>query len=243
MIPRVDLNTAPPVQPPRAPTARGINIGYRGHPCRAGRQGTALHLGLIAKSAKRVFRSQPREKRALRRTFRLTLSAWLSSAPCVVAKRCAAQIFASSQHWVQGSPLPPTAQVILPSCRARRPRATRSNENGLNTECRAQPCRAGDSSSIAAAVATVEKMKPGDLILMRGTSPLSLEIMKATGGRFSHVAIVVCSKAPADPSDGIVIEAIMPRVVTRPFHDSVWELTTGKSGRTRRWPTISDGAS
>src|ERR1019366_8558344 len=32
----------------------------------------------------------------------------------LVAKRCAAQIFASS-HWVQGAPLPPTAQVILPS--------------------------------------------------------------------------------------------------------------------------------
>ncbi len=33
----------------------------------------------------------------------------------VVAKRCAAQIFASS-NCVQGSPQPPTAQVILPSC-------------------------------------------------------------------------------------------------------------------------------
>ena len=148
MIPRVDLNTAPPVQPPRAPTARGINIGYRGHPCRAGRQGTALHLGLIAKSAKRVFRSQPREKRALRRTFRLTLSAWLSSAPCVVAKRCAAQIFASSQHWVQGSPLPPTAQVILPLMSGRRRRVFWSIFFFFNNECRAQPCRAGNSSSI-----------------------------------------------------------------------------------------------
>ena len=79
---------------------------------------------------------------------------------------------------------------------------------------------------------------------MRGTSPLSLEIMKATGGRFSHVAIVVCSKAPADPSDGIVIEAIMPRVVTRPFHDSVmgtdyWEIWSNKTlADDQRWGIV-----
>ena len=77
-------------------------------------------------------------------------------------------------------------------------------------------------------------MKPGDLVLMRGTSELALEIMKATGGRFSHVAVVVCSMAPSAPGDGIVIEAVMPRVVTRPFHDSIlgvdyWEIWSNKT--------------
>ena len=74
----------------------------------------------------------PSNRDELTHLFFLILSAGLSPAarqrsaaltvghPCghsshrVVAKRCAAQIFASS-HWVQRSPLPPTAQVILPS--------------------------------------------------------------------------------------------------------------------------------
>ena len=88
-------------------------------------------------------------------------------------------------------------------------------------------------------------MKPGDLILVRGTSRLSLEIMKATGGRFSHVAIVVCSMAPMDPNDGIVIEALMPRVVTRPFHDSIldtsyWEIWSNKTlADDQRWGIVA----
>lgn len=74
-------------------------------------------------------------------------------------------------------------------------------------------------------------MKPGDLILMRGTDRLSLDIMKATGGRFSHVAIAVCPMPhlASAPDDGIVIEATLERVITRPFHDSAlgasyWEI-------------------
>ena len=88
-------------------------------------------------------------------------------------------------------------------------------------------------------------MKPGDLILVRGTSRLSLEIMKATGGRFSHVAIVVCSMAPMDPTDGIVIKALMPRVVTRPFHDSIlgasyWEIWSNKTlADDQRWGIVA----
>jgi hypothetical protein len=79
---------------------------------------------------------------------------------------------------------------------------------------------------------------------MAGTDELSLGIMKATRGRFSHVAIVVCSKAPADPSDGIVIEAIMPRVVTRPLHDSIlgtscWEIWSNKTlADDQRWGIV-----
>lgn len=88
-------------------------------------------------------------------------------------------------------------------------------------------------------------MKPGDLILVRGTSRLSLEIMKATGGRFSHVGIVVCSMAPSAPDDGIVIEAVMPRVVTRPFHDSIlgtdyWEIWSNKRlADYQRWGIVA----
>ncbi len=77
-------------------------------------------------------------------------------------------------------------------------------------------------------------MKPGDLLLVRGTEPLSLEIMKATGGRFSRVGVIVCDMAPSNPNDGIVIEALMPRVVTRPLHLSVlgasyWEIWSNKT--------------
>jgi len=88
-------------------------------------------------------------------------------------------------------------------------------------------------------------MKPGDLILIRGTDLLALEIMKATGGRFSHVAIVVCDMAPADPNDGIVIEAVMPRVVTRPFHLSIldtsyWEIWSNKTlAGYQRWGIVA----
>jgi hypothetical protein len=62
--------------------------------------------------------------------------------------------------------------------------------------------------------------------------------MKATGGRFSHVAIAVCpiplSLSDPNENDGIVIEAVMPRVVTRPFHDSIlgvdyWEIWSNKT--------------
>jgi|GEM_PF-767009 len=90
-------------------------------------------------------------------------------------------------------------------------------------------------------------MKPGDLILVRGTSRLSLEIMSATGGRFSHVAIAVCEMptTKSNPTDGIVIEALMPRVVTRPFHDSIlgasyWEIWSNKTlADDQRWGIVA----
>jgi hypothetical protein len=88
-------------------------------------------------------------------------------------------------------------------------------------------------------------MKPGDLMLIRGTSRLSLDIMKATGGRFSHVGVVVCSMAPAQPNDGIVIEAELPRVITRPFHDSIlqaayWEIWSNKTlADDQRWAIVA----
>jgi len=88
-------------------------------------------------------------------------------------------------------------------------------------------------------------MKPGDLMLIRGTSPLSLEIMRATGGRFSHAGVVVCAMAPSAPDDAIVIEALMPRVVTRPLHLSVlgasyWEIWSNKTlADYQRWAIVA----
>jgi hypothetical protein len=87
-------------------------------------------------------------------------------------------------------------------------------------------------------------MKPGDLMLIRGTSPLSLEIMKATGGRFSHVGVVVCGTPGFPDEDGIIIEALMPRVTTRPFHISVleasyWEIWSNKTlADDQRWAIV-----
>jgi hypothetical protein len=87
-------------------------------------------------------------------------------------------------------------------------------------------------------------MKPGDLMLIRGTNPLSLDIMKATGGRFSHAGIIVCPTPSFPDEDGIVIEALMPRVVTRPFHLSVlaasyWEIWSNKTlADDQRWAIV-----
>lgn len=87
-------------------------------------------------------------------------------------------------------------------------------------------------------------MKPGDLILIRGTSSLSLDIMKATGGRVSHVGVVVCGTPGFPDDDGIVIEAEMPRVLTRPFHISVldassWEIWSNKKlADDQRWAIV-----
>ena len=87
-------------------------------------------------------------------------------------------------------------------------------------------------------------MQPGDLLLVRGTSALSLAIMNATGGTFSHVGIVVCSMAPDFPQDGIVIEAL-DRVRTRPFHLSTaeanyWEIWTNTTlTMLHRWTIVS----
>jgi hypothetical protein len=87
-------------------------------------------------------------------------------------------------------------------------------------------------------------MKPGDLLLVRGTALLSLEIMKATGGRFSHVGIIVCSMEPMNLNDGIVIEALN-RVETRPFHISTmaasyWEVWSNKTlADDQRWAIVS----
>ncbi len=82
---------------------------------------------------------------------------------------------------------------------------------------------------------------------MRGTGRLSLEIIRAPGGRFSHVAIAVCEMPPSksNPTDGIVIEALMPRVVTRPFHDSIlgtdyWEIWSNKTlADDQRWGIVA----
>ncbi len=80
---------------------------------------------------------------------------------------------------------------------------------------------------------------------MRGTDELALQIMKATGGRFSHVGIIICDMSPADPNDGIVIEAVMPRVVTRPLHDSIlgvdyWEIWSNKTlAGYQRWAIVA----
>ncbi len=81
---------------------------------------------------------------------------------------------------------------------------------------------------------------------MRGTSRLSLDIMKATGGRFSHVAIAVSEMPAAKPHgiDGIVIEALIPRVVTRPFHFTVaeasyWEVWSNRTlADYQRWAIV-----
>jgi len=87
-------------------------------------------------------------------------------------------------------------------------------------------------------------MKPGDLLLVRGTAQLSLDIMKATGGRFSHVGIVVCSMEPHNEGDGIIIEAL-DRVKTRPFHlstaaASYWEIWSNKTlTDSQRWAVVS----
>jgi hypothetical protein len=87
--------TAPPSQAPMRISAPGQRDKP---PLRAGRPVATGGAVIIAKSAQRSFRSQPREKRALRRTFRLTMR-------------------------VQGpQPMPPTAQVILPPCRLGRNR-------------------------------------------------------------------------------------------------------------------------
>lgn len=88
-------------------------------------------------------------------------------------------------------------------------------------------------------------MKPGDLLLVRGTALLSQEIMKATGGQFSHVGIIVCSMDPMNANDGIVIEAI-DRVKTRPLHISTlnasyWEIWTNKTlADDQRWAIVAE---
>jgi hypothetical protein len=88
-------------------------------------------------------------------------------------------------------------------------------------------------------------MKPGDLLLVRGTALLSQEIMKATGGSFSHVGIVVCSMEPMNKEDGIIIEAL-DRVKTRPFHlstlqASYWEIWSNKTlADDQRWAIVNE---
>lgn len=54
-------------------------------------------------------------------------------------------------------------------------------------------------------------MKPADIILVRGSGPLSDAICKATNSPVSHAAMVV------GVNPHIVIEAISPRVAVRPL--------------------------
>jgi len=81
-------------------------------------------------------------------------------------------------------------------------------------------------------------------MLLAGTSAMSLAIMRATGGRFSHAGIVVCPTPGFTGEDGIVIEALMPRVVTRPLHISVlgasrWEIWSNKTlADDQRWAIV-----
>jgi len=87
-------------QGPRPPTAGGLNTGCRAQPCGAGvTPGRGDGSAVLRPAGPRLCPSRSREK-----------------------MRCAD--FRVFSLWVQGpQPLPPTAQVILSSCRARQRRA------------------------------------------------------------------------------------------------------------------------